>query len=385
MKHRQIWRIWFRHPLKKLSPEQIKRLSQEQKSKILEKWEGWVWTENVQNIDQQLLNIRDLPERIEIMVPHWIMDRLKEALNQYVKGQWLSSIVLCGAMVEFIANHLATTFRDKFPRGYHPPERLGKLLKALLKHGILSEEDFELLDEIRDHRDKHIHLKRLGQDKISLKTDNLKVVENLINYLSKSQVFELDFLQEVIRRIAQYWPKIPFKPGEDPNLIDVYWHGGKLAELLKLQIPTELPEKEIGVRVVEFVDEIFIKGSLIRLCSLQELAERGRKLVEAIQEHKPLPFRCLESYVTALYTWHGCISMAKLLRKTYVTPAGEAPYTSEMRRQGYNYLQKCWVAEEVKGNPWVRYGVSLAKLLEKKRGNPVVENWIPPDSPYWDC
>jgi hypothetical protein len=41
------------------------------------------------------------------------------------------------------------------------------------------------------------------------------------------------------------------------------------------------------------------------------------------------------------------------------------------------------------GNPWVRYGVSLARLMEKGRKGDdfdyvVHENWIPKDSPYWD-
>ena len=189
MGYREVWYVSFAHSLKQLSVDQIKMLPQEQKKMILEKWKKLVWNENVQDVDQQLLNIRDLPEKIETRVPHWIMDRLKEGLDQYVKGRWLSSIVLCGAIVEFIAQHLTIKFRDRFPKGHHPPKRLSRLLKALLKHEILPEEDFDLLDEIRELRDKHIHLKKLGQDKKSLKTDNLRVLNNLVDYLSRCRVF----------------------------------------------------------------------------------------------------------------------------------------------------------------------------------------------------
>jgi hypothetical protein len=84
-----------------------------------------------------------------------------------------------------------------------------------------------------------------------------------------------------------------------------------------------------------------------------------------IQLQKLLSIGIQESYVVSLYTWHGCINMSKLLRETYVTRNGEAPYTIEMRLKGYNQLQRWWSNEDNEGNPWIRYGVSLARLLEK--------------------
>jgi len=193
---------------------------------------------------------------------------------------------------------------------------------------------------------------------------------------------EMSSLLEAIKEAAGSWPQLAGLG--DPNTIDVYWHASEVVGLLKLRLPTKLPEKEIGVAVVECVENDFIKSSLIRDCSSQELAEKGRKLVECIQNQKLLPLRRSESYVVALYTWHGCINMAKLTRRTHVIPHGEAPYTIEMRLEGYHSLQECCFAEQAKGNPWVRYGVSIARLLGKKRGNAVEDNWIPEDSPYWD-
>lgn len=193
---------------------------------------------------------------------------------------------------------------------------------------------------------------------------------------------EKSSLQAAIERAAQSWPQLYTG---DPNTVDVYWHAGKVVNLLGLQLPTELPQKEIGIALVECVENNFISRSLIRQCSPQNLAERGLELVEVIRDQRLLSMGAQESYVVALYTWHGCINMAKLLRRTYVTPDGEAPYTPEMRLHGYNQLQRDWRNEDARDNPWVRYGVSLARLLERKRGNPVVENWLPSDSPYWDC
>jgi hypothetical protein len=193
---------------------------------------------------------------------------------------------------------------------------------------------------------------------------------------------EKSSFQAAIERAAQSWPQLYTG---DPNTVDVYWHAGEVVRFLGLQVPTELPQKEIGIALVECVENNFISCSLIRQCSPQSLAERGLELVEVIRNQRLLPMGAQESYIVALYTWHGCINMAKLLRRTYVIPDGEAPYTPEMRLYGYNQLQRAWRNEDARDNPWVRYGVSLARLLEKKRGNPLIENWVPSDSPYWDC
>jgi hypothetical protein len=97
-----------------------------------------------------------------------------------------------------------------------------------------------------------------------------------------------------------------------------------------------------------------------------------------------------QRYVCALYTWHGCINMAKLLRSTYVISGGEADYTRDQRIKGYAWLEECCSKETTRGNAWVRYGVSLARLFEKNRKgdkfkDAIVEDWVPQESPYWDA
>lgn len=192
---------------------------------------------------------------------------------------------------------------------------------------------------------------------------------------------QTDLLKQAVAESAQRWPQLA-GPG-DPNTTDVYWLARELHDRLRIKLPTELPEKETGVEIVESVEHDLICGSLIRQCQPQVLSERSRRVVETIDEQNLLAFRPVENFVAALYTWHGCINMAKCLRKTYVVRGGEAPYSNHIRQQGYDYLARCWRVEDARGNPWVRYGVSVARLLEHKRGNVVVDNWVPKESPYW--
>jgi len=193
---------------------------------------------------------------------------------------------------------------------------------------------------------------------------------------------EIESIKQTIIQVAQAWPQVGGLG--DPNTVDVYWLGREIHSRLHVRLPTELPDKEKGVQTVECVESEFVSRlSLIRGTPCHILAETSQRLIEAIQSQGLLPHAPVESLVVAFYTWHGCINMAKCLRKTYVVPGGEVPYSIQQRWQGYNEVQTCWQAEDSRGNPWVRYGVSLARLLGRKRGNIVVEDWVPRDSPYW--
>lgn len=199
-------------------------------------------------------------------------------------------------------------------------------------------------------------------------------------------------LQQGVKAAAQWWPQIgPVDPNTsvDPNLGDIYWHARRLQDLLHVDLPLVLPPKVAGVAAVELVERHLVDGSLLRRRSADAAAARAGTLVGALEQDELLSGAPLQRYVSALYAWHGCINMAKVLRRTYVTPAGEVEYTLEQRRQGYARLSAHWSLEESRENPWVRYGVSLARLLEKNRkpddfAQRVVEDWVPPDSPYWD-
>lgn len=186
-------------------------------------------------------------------------------------------------------------------------------------------------------------------------------------------------LRDVVSQVSKDWKNI----GGDTNLVDVMFQAVRIVNALDLDLPTALPEKEAGVRLVEIIDRELIRGDLMRTLSQEELAKRAEAVVRTIDVEGLLPYEAALKYVMALFTWHGCIHMAKATRRTHLTPTGEEPYTLELRRQGYALILQWWTEAETRGNPWVRFGVSVARLLEHRRGNRPVEDWIPPDSPYW--
>lgn len=196
-------------------------------------------------------------------------------------------------------------------------------------------------------------------------------------------------LQRAVTEVAGTWDTLA-GPG-DPNTIDLYRHARRVEELLHFEVPHKLPEREAGVALVELVERHFVVSGLIRMVPPPEISKRAAALVDAIAEASLLSYCSPEHrYVTALYTWHGCINMAKLLRRTHVTPGGEEEYTTDQRTGGYGRLAVCWLEEIARGNPWVRYGVSVARLLETNRKgdsfkDTVFEEWVPRDSPYWDA
>jgi hypothetical protein len=187
-------------------------------------------------------------------------------------------------------------------------------------------------------------------------------------------------LREAIITVSRNWKTV----GGDSNLLDVIFQAHHMAKTCGIQVPTDLPTKEAGVRLVETVDRELIKGDLIRTLPPEELARRGEAVVRAIESEDLLTaYEAVVKYIVALYTWHGCIHIAKATRRTHRTATGEDPYTPELRRQGYALVQQWWKEAESVGNPWVKFGVSLARRLEQGRGHQPVDNWVPRDSPYW--
>jgi hypothetical protein len=193
-------------------------------------------------------------------------------------------------------------------------------------------------------------------------------------------------LEQVVKAVAGHWQPVS---GGDPNTIDLWHHARRIEDHLQLQLPPTLPSKQDGVAMVELVERHFVAATLIRNLPSDALAQRAVTLADAIAGAGLQSGDPLQSYVCALYVWHGCINMAKLLRPTFNAPGGQGAYTDGMRTNGYAWLLDCWAQEMARGNPWVLYGVSLARLFEENRkgdtfAQMVIEDWVPPDSPYWN-
>lgn len=177
-----------------------------------------------------------------------------------------------------------------------------------------------------------------------------------------------------------------FEGGGDLNLEDIIF----IAQSLYLRHLTKdflgnLPDKETGLAIVESVEDIFIKGVLVRNLGKEEFLNRAGELIKRLQTKSLLNIGAADALALAFFTWHGCINMAKASRAKDVLGN---PYTPEMRNEIYNRLKQEWEDWEKKGNSWVKYGVSLAKLLEEKRRKQdpqkqIIDDWVPAGSPYW--
>lgn len=197
-------------------------------------------------------------------------------------------------------------------------------------------------------------------------------------------------LQRAVIEVAGTWETLADSDDGDPNTIDLYSHAQRVEQVLRCGVPDDLPERAAGVALVELVEQHFVAPGFIRMLAPADLSERAGTLVDAIAKAGLLPYCSPQQrYIAALYAWHGCINMAKLLRPSYNVAGGQEVYSDQQRIKDYDWLRGCWTQETVKRNPWVRYGVYLARQLELNRkkdefAQMVIEVWVPSDSPYWD-
>jgi hypothetical protein len=186
MQQNERWFYWNNLPER--IPSDIASLTDAQRQVFLDEWNRAVWTRNVQPDEMKLINIKDIPAIFLQNVPPWIMDRLKEAADQYMHGQWTSCISLCGTITEFVSIRLlASHFRSKgiaelsdFIR------RLGLYdrLQALKDMEILSDEEWNRLDTVRKVRNDYIHLDKADEPGSNIKADCLSALKNLIEFLN---------------------------------------------------------------------------------------------------------------------------------------------------------------------------------------------------------
>lgn len=186
MKQDQVWFYW--NDLPNQIPENPSTLTDEQKKDLLEKWIGATWTKSIQKPEQKLTNIKDIPA-IKIIVPEWVMDRLKEASNNYVNGEWLSTIAISATISEFLTYYLLERYisENGIDEIIKHNKKLGSQdsrLKLLKDLKVLSEPNWKLLDEIRYIRNKYLHLNKIDFAGSEIKNDCLKSIKNLIEFLN---------------------------------------------------------------------------------------------------------------------------------------------------------------------------------------------------------
>jgi hypothetical protein len=167
---------------------------------------------------------------------------------------------------------------------------------------------------------------------------------------------------------------------DEPNLQDVHCLALVLLKRLAISLPGVFPTRQYGVKIVNVVEEAVLGRSpdhCLRFNAPHELVQLCDDLVRDVREQGLLSHGDATNLVAALLAWVGCIRMAKTLRS--YDSAGQA-YTDGIRRREYERLSALWNRPE---GSWIRYGTTFARTLELERGNSVVDEWVPCDSPYW--
>lgn len=186
MQQNNQWFYWNNLPSD--IPDDVSKLDDGKKNELLKKWNGAVWTKNTQSNDQKLNNIRNLVA-IKVAVPEWVMDRLKESADHYVNGVWLSAIALSESVCEFLTYYILERYVidngiDNIIEHSKKLKDQYQRLQLLKKLSIISESEWKLLDEIRDIRNKYIHLNKIDFTGNQIKEDSLKTLKNLITFLN---------------------------------------------------------------------------------------------------------------------------------------------------------------------------------------------------------
>jgi hypothetical protein len=188
MKEDRNWFYW--NDLPNGIPNDISVLTEEDINKILAEWRKAVWTKNTQDDKQKLKNIKELPAIDIKKVEEWVMDRLKEAADHYVNGFWLSCISLCESICEFISyffleRYICSEGIDKIIEHNKKLQDQGRRLQLLKELSVISDKEWELLDKVRDIRNKYIHLNKIDFEGHEIKDNSLIVIKNLIQFLNQ--------------------------------------------------------------------------------------------------------------------------------------------------------------------------------------------------------
>lgn len=181
--------------LKNLTCEQVRGLKEEQQNELLLNWDKFVWNENKEKQKSgpdRLLAVQDVTREItgRLLFPQWIMDRFKEALDQNARGEWISSIALCGVIVEAIVGDFFEVgkYKDRISLKDRKITNNTKANLLVLKaYDILRDEDYERLDDVRRIRNKYVHPEKLRDNK-SQRSDNLVALTKLCQFFNETNM-----------------------------------------------------------------------------------------------------------------------------------------------------------------------------------------------------
>lgn len=191
MSSREYWNFLNLLPdlVKKKIDDTNNPLNEDEINEIIKVWNNQVSNENTQIKEEIIRNIKELLSQ-DFCVDKIIMDRVKEAMDHYVKGQWFSSITLCGLICEYLSYIMIEEYINKnridgiIKHNKKLSNQFGRL-ELLKELGFITNDQHELLDKIRDIRNKYIHLELINQVAGRIKDDSFIIITNLIKFLNE--------------------------------------------------------------------------------------------------------------------------------------------------------------------------------------------------------
>lgn len=195
--------------------------------------------------------------------------------------------------------------------------------------------------------------------------------------------------------LKECWQAIRSQSDQEPNIRD-FWI---ISETIRLKYAKDemlqnVPNCDTGLKIVEYIENNIFKDPpgreiyhIVRNLTVDEFSMRMGQIAKYLQFEGYLNGGILKVLSVSFYTWFGCLCMAK---STRVIDSIGTVYNDRLRQREYNWLKNMWEDADKNGNPWIKFGVTVAKCLEEKRkkSNPakiIVDNWISKDSPYWSC
>jgi len=184
-----LWRLILKGKKIDFTDTEIEKLPENMIDLLLSEFRQLTHTENTVSDSGKIIHLRDLPQQANLLVPLWVMDRLKESMRLFVDGMFFAVIMLCGSIVEFVEAGLFNAYIDKLPANERKTsKKVIPNLRKMNKHGILSDEDFKLLHAVRDFRDKHTHLIVLREDPVKLRRDALTSILHLFDFFDEKNM-----------------------------------------------------------------------------------------------------------------------------------------------------------------------------------------------------
>jgi hypothetical protein len=191
-------------------------------------------------------------------------------------------------------------------------------------------------------------------------------------------------LLEATEWIHSNWEKIPH--GEDPTPTDIIYLAATIQEYCGLSIGKFNLTSDEADEILKEVGTYLLGGTrvaarsstaVVRERSLKTLREELGSLISLLKAFPAVVAKMggnEEALMKALYMYGSFLAIAKSCQ-------ADDTATSKINNEASLSLHRALV-EKGRDNPWIISGITLVRVL--KPVEPLIDEWIPKNSPYWD-